>query len=123
MDVDTMIGALRAGGPHPGLAGKLALFGQFVGAWDVDITNFGPDGKTIELQGEWHFAWALEGRAVMDVWIAPRRSLRDGSEPGGYGVTVRCFDPAIDAWRATWIGPTQTQCYGIPFIARPVADE
>src|SRR5437868_12815377 len=107
MNSSTVIEALRADGPHPDLAEELALFGQFVGAWDVDITNMQPDGTTTELKGEWHFGWALEGRAIIDVWIAPRRSLRDGSEKGGYGITVRCFDPPTNAWFATWIGPSQ----------------
>ncbi len=71
MDTETMIEALRASGPHPALADRLMLFGQFVGAWDVDVTNYGPDGTPAQAPGEWHVAWALEGRAVMDVWIAP----------------------------------------------------
>lgn len=121
VDTDTMIDALRASGPHPDLADRLVLFGQFVGAWDVDIVNYGHDGVRTEIQGEWHFGWALEGRAIMDVWIAPRRSLRGASPGGEYGVGVRIFDPSIDAWRSTWIGPAR----GVvkPFIARETGGE
>lgn len=121
METDTMIDALRASGPHPDLADRLMIFGQFVGAWEVDITNYGPDGTATRVPGEWHFGWALEGRAVMDVWIAPRRSLRGATESGEYGVTVRIFEPAIDAWRSTWIGPARGAVK--PFIARQVGDE
>ncbi len=116
-----MIDALRASGPHPDLADRLMLFGQFVGAWEVDITNYGSDGTTTRVPGEWHFGWALEGRAVMDVWIAPRRSLRAATGSGEYGATVRIFDPTIDAWRSTWIGPARGAVK--PFIARKVGDE
>ncbi len=123
MAVSSMIEALLATGPHPELADKLALFGQFVGAWDMYITNIGPDGSTAEVAGEWHFGWALEGRAVIDVWIAPRRELRDGSENGGYGVTVRCFEPASNAWRSTWIGPGLLQSQVVPFIGRAIDGE
>ena len=121
MDADAMIEALRASGPHPDLADRLMLFGQFVGAWDVDIANYRQDGVKTEIQGEWHFGWALEGRAVMDVWIAPRRSMRGTSLGGEYGVSVRIFDPSIDAWRSTWIGPAR----GVvkPFIAREAGGE
>jgi len=121
METDTMIDALRASGPHADLADRLMLFGQFVGAWEVDITNYGPDGTVARVPGEWHFGWALEGRAVMDVWIAPRRSLRGWTESGEYGATVRIFDPAIDAWRSTWIGPAKGAVK--PFIARQMGDE
>jgi hypothetical protein len=121
MNTDTMIEALRASGPDPDLAERLVLFGQFVGAWDVDIANYGQNGVKTEIQGEWHFGWALEGRAVMDVWIAPRRSSRGASTGGEYGVSVRIFDPCLDAWRSTWIGPAR----GVvkPFIARAMGSE
>lgn len=118
---DSMLAALQANGPHPEHAEELMLFGQFVGAWNVDISNISPDGTKRVIKGEWHFGWALEGRAVMDVWIAPRRSLRDIETPYEYGATVRFFDPGIQAWRSTWIGPANHIVR--PFIARQVEDE
>ncbi len=57
------------------------LFGWFVGAWDFDVTNIAVDGTKHEFKGEWHFGWALEGRAIMDPWITPRRSLRGQVDP------------------------------------------
>ena len=118
---DSMLDALRATGPHPDLALHVQLFGQFVGAWDVTITNIGADGTRQVVEGEWHFGWALEGRAIMDVWIAPRRSLRHATSGGEYGATLRFYDPAIEAWRSTWIGPARGAVK--PFIARQVGDE
>ena len=55
MDTDSMLDALQARGPHPDLAEHLMLFGQFVGAWDVDVTNIAADGTKNEFKGEWHF--------------------------------------------------------------------
>lgn len=121
MDPDSMIGVLGADGPRPELADKLMLFGQFVGAWDVDVVNHRPDGTRTEVAAEWHFGWALGGRAVVDVWIAPRRSLRRGAEPGEWGASVRFYDPAIAAWRSTWIGPGRGLV--LPFVARQAGDE
>ena len=121
MNTHSMINVLQANGPHPDLAEQLMLFGQFVGAWDVDITFIAPDGAKKEMKGEWHFGWALEGRAIVDVWIVPRRSLRSPSEHYEYGTTLRFFDPTIQAWRATWIGPEHHLV--LPFIARQVGDE
>src|SRR5262249_38703454 len=97
------------------------LFGQFVGSWDLDITNMPPGGPKTEVKGEVHFAWSLEGRAVVDVWIAPRRSLREGDPPGFYGTTVRFYDPAIDAWRSTWVGPGDGVV--MAFIGRQIGNE
>src|SRR4051812_8763384 len=43
---------------------------------------------------EAHFAWVLEGRAVQDVWIMPRRGQRSGPRPlDTYGTTLRLWDP------------------------------
>src|SRR5262245_66503407 len=57
-------------GPDEELAGELELFGQFVGSWDVSVTNYDRDGSATTIPAEWHFAWALGGRAIQDVWMA-----------------------------------------------------
>jgi hypothetical protein len=101
MDTDSMLDALQARGPYPDEVSHLMLFEQFVGAWDVDVTNIAPDGTKQELKGEWYFGWALEGRAIMDVWITPRHSLRGQADPYEYIATLRFFDPTIQAWRST----------------------
>jgi hypothetical protein len=118
-----MIDALQSSGPHPALADKLRLFGQFVGSWDVEVVNYLPGGDRRVMSGEWHFDWVLEGRAIQDVWIAPRRGLRGEpvDELGDYGATLRFFDPVLGAWRSTWIGPCKG--YVKPFIARQVGEE
>jgi len=117
-----MIEALQALHPRAQLAEKLQLFGQFVGSWDVEVTNYKPDGSQESVAGEWHFGWVLNGRAIQDVWIAPKRSLRTGNEEvGEYGATLRFYDPRIDAWRSTWIGPARG--WVLPFIARQINDE
>ncbi len=71
--------------------------------------------------GEWHFAWVLEGRAVQDIWIVPPREKRGAGNLYEYGTTIRFYDPTIDAWRSTWHGP-MVKCV-IPFIGRQVGDE
>lgn len=116
------IAALVADGPHPDVARDMGLFGQFVGSWSLEVTwhDGAHAGRTAS--GEWHFAHVLDGRAIIDVWIVPTRAQRaEGAEPYEWGATLRFFDPALSAWRSTWIGPTQGAV--IPFIARAVADE
>ena len=90
------------------------LFGQFVGAWDVDVTNIAADGTKQEFKGEWHFGWVLEGRAIQDVWVVPPRGPQRTSDAAAnvhvFGTTLRVYDPRIDAWQIQWTDPV-TQSY------------
>lgn len=114
--------ALLADGPRPEFAADLALFGQFVGSWDLEVVNYPVDAAPQEETGEWHFAWALDGRAIVDVWISPARDHRTHRrDAGDYGLTVRFFDPDLAAWRSTWLGPVRRIVR--PFIARAVGEE
>jgi hypothetical protein len=104
-----MLDALQATGPSEALAAKLGLYGQFVGSWRVDIDYFPPEGPERHAEGEWHFDWVLDGRAIQDVWIFPARHLRGGgTEPWHfYGSTIRVYDPALDAWHIRFFEPTR----------------
>ena len=116
--------ALRAAGPVPHLTRELMQFGRFVGSWDLDVIYFAADGSIRRhVAGEWHFGWALEGRAVADVWMVPPHAERRTTEPapGEYGMTLRFYDPRLGAWRSTWHGPVNGVVW--PFIAREVGDE
>jgi hypothetical protein len=112
-----LIAALHAGGPAPERAEALNLYGQFVGDWDTEIVTHTPDGVRHQGQGEIHFGWVLEGRAVQDVWMIPRRKDRRADAPAmplagnWYGTTLRIFDPALDAWRIYWIDPATNNYY------------
>jgi hypothetical protein len=90
---------IAASGPYPEHADQLVLYGQFVGSWDIDATWFEENGEQRKARGEWHFAWILGGRGVQDVLFAA------GSPPDHYGVTLRCYDSASDAWHITWMQP------------------
>ena len=106
-----LITALHAGDPAPEPGEALDLYGQFIGDWDADIVTYTPDGKRHQGQGEIHFGWVLEGRAIQDVWMIPRRKDRRADTPAmpvagnWYGTTIRVYDPALDAWRIYWIDP------------------
>ncbi len=103
-----LAGALIANGPAPDRATQMQLYGWLVGSWDLDVIEYRDDGSTRRRPGEWHFGWALEGRAVQDVWIVPPRSLREGDAVAAsnrYGTTLRTYDPGSDAWRIQWTDP------------------
>lgn len=114
--------ALAADGPHPDCAQDMQLFGQFAGSWTVDVRWHAGTHAGRSAKGEWHFAYALEGRAVLDVWIVPTRAERAaGAEPYEWGATLRFYDAALRAWRSTWIGPAHGAVLG--FVARAVDEE
>ena len=97
---------------------KLMLFGQFVGDWEFEGSNYDGTGVRSTDKGEIHFGWVLQGRAVQDLWI--EREISD-NRPKVYGSTMRFYDPSIDAWRITWMEPG----YGVvtSLIARTVGEE
>jgi hypothetical protein len=112
-----LIAVLHADGPAPDRADALQLYGQFVGNWDADIVTYAPDGMHHQGQGEIHFGWVLEGRAIQDVWMIPRRKERRPEAPvmpvagNWYGTTIRVYDPVLDAWRIYWIDPATNAYY------------
>ena len=117
--------ALGADGPSADRAGKMDLYGRFVGSWDLDVTQIAEDGRARRRKGEWHFGWALEGRAVQDVWIVPPRGeLRHDdavANLNSYGSTLRVYDPRIDAWQIQWTDPV-AQNY-LTMIGRAQGDD
>ncbi len=74
----------------------MELYGWLIGDWVFDATVHMDEGTTHTGRGEIHFAWALDGRAMIDVWILPGVF---------YGTTLRVYDPGIDAWHILWSDP------------------
>ncbi len=106
-----MITVLHADGPAPDRAEALALYGRFIGDWDADIVTYTPDGGRHHGQGEIHFGWILEGRAIQDVWMIPKKKDRVPHLPempvagNWYGTTIRVYDPTLEAWHIYWVDP------------------
>jgi hypothetical protein len=99
---------LSAAGRSPEIPESADLYGWLVGSWDLDVIHYGVDVSAQQIKGEAHFSWVLEGRAVQDVWIMPRRANRTESQAKAgnmYGTTLRVWNAALQAWRVTWINP------------------
>lgn len=117
--VDWMIPGLPAHGPASDLRNKLRLFGQFVGSWDIIERRVPPlNARESTWTGEVHFNWVLGGRAIQDVWGA-LDPVTQKLIPAG--TTIRFYDPVLDAWRSTWISPSQKVVRR--FIGRQVGGE
>jgi hypothetical protein len=112
--INPFLAALDARGPAADRTGKMDLYGWLIGSWDLDVTGFLADGTQRRRPGEWHFGWALEGRAIQDVWIVPARGPKRAGDAAAnvnsYGTTLRTYDPRIDAWHIQWTDPV-TQTY------------
>lgn len=124
---------LLSSAPHPSLAKPLTTaFGKLIGSWDLTMKRYPSSGSQEEplvLEGEWHFGWVLNGLAIQDVWIVPKRSIPhpntaansmfwtagSGEDFLEYGTTIRFFVPGSgereDGYRALWAGPKQGKSY------------
>jgi hypothetical protein len=85
------------------------VYGWLCGSWDLDVVHYRGINVTADgLKGEVHAARVLEGRAVQDVWIMPRRDDRH-SDPDRtmnmYGTTLRSWDASCRAWCIAWTNP------------------
>lgn len=100
---------LAATGRAPAIQESQDAYGWLIGSWELDVLQYwGTDVSAQGIKGEVHFGWVLEGFAVQDVWIMPRRPDRTGQldkRLNMYGTTLRVWDPVIEAWRITWRNP------------------
>lgn len=105
----TFADALTAAGPAPDRGDAMNLYGWLIGAWDLEVTRFFPDGTKRRRPGEWLFGWTLEGRSIQDVWIVPPRgAARSGDAAADalvYGTTLRTYDPRSNDWLIQWTDP------------------
>jgi hypothetical protein len=119
-EVPWTITGLGAQGPLPELKEKLALFGQFVGDWDIVESRYiRPDGtwSTAE-SGELHWGWILSGRATQDVWMSIDEKTHNAIPEE---ITVRFYDSKIDAWQVVRVSPREEVAQ--IFIGQQVGDE
>ena len=104
--VDTILPGLVSPGPHPDIPIDQRIFAPLIGGWDLEVRWYEDGRITRREDGEWYFAWVLEGRGIQDVWIVPPRPARAGRlDLYEYGTSLRFYDAAHGAWRSTWLGP------------------
>jgi hypothetical protein len=104
MFVDALVSSQRAAE----LADVDNLFEFLIGSWDLEATLYNSAGQTQRRSGELHAVWVLEGRAIQDLFIFPRRADRASRGPtrgDRYATTIRTFDRMREAWRVDFINP------------------
>ena len=84
-------------------AADLQLFGRFTGTWQTHVSYLRPDGSPArQVTGEWEFSYALDGRAVVDLWRVPAHAIACGDAEREDGLCVRIWDPRLQLWRFTF---------------------
>ncbi|ODT29613.1 MAG: hypothetical protein ABS35_08180 [Kaistia sp. SCN 65-12] len=101
MAASPFLDALRSDVPPADRAEEMALYGWLIGSWEMDTVHHLDGGLVERSSGEIHFGWVLEGRAIQDIWIRPKRP----APPTMYGTTLRIFDPGIGGWHIIWSDP------------------
>jgi hypothetical protein len=84
------------------------IFGFLIGSWEINAVLHNADGHHQSRKGEVHATWVLEGRAIQDLFIFPRRADRPIGVPAPgdrYATTIRTFDRTLGAWRVNFINP------------------
>jgi hypothetical protein len=88
------------------------IFGFLIGSWDLEAVLHDPSGQTQRNSGELHAAWVLEGRAIQDLFIFPRRSDRTSGAPAQgdrYATTIRTYDRTLRVWTVVFINPASPE--------------
>src|SRR6266404_344298 len=84
---------LAASGRSAEIPESADAYGWLVGSWELDVLHYwAMDVSARGIKCEVHAGWVLEGRAVQDVWIMPRRSDRTAhldKKMNMYGTTLR----------------------------------
>lgn len=96
----------------PEIPDSADVYGWLCGSWDLEVLHYRAiDVSGTGLKGEVHAGRVLEGRAVQDVWIMPKRDQRgrNAFDPtmNMYGTTLRSWDASIQAWRIAWTNPVR----------------
>ena len=94
------------------LADADSIFDWLIGSWEMDAVLHDADGREHRTKGEVHASWVLEGRAIQDLFIFPRRADRTSGLPARgdrYSTTIRTFDRKLNAWRVNFINPADDE--------------
>jgi hypothetical protein len=106
--LDALVSSRRA----PELADVDDVFGFLIGSWDLEAVLRDANGQTQRSRGEIHASWVLEGRAIQDLFIFPRRADRASGVPDRgdrYATTIRTYDRTLHAWRINFINPAAAE--------------
>ncbi len=106
------VSALVSSQRSPELENVDNVFGFLIGSWDIEAVLHDLEGRTRRTRGELHASWVLEGRAIQDLFIFPRRVDRTPAvrvSGDRYATTIRTYDGKLSAWRVVFINPAAVE--------------
>ncbi len=83
---------------------EVAKWGKLVGNWDIIVEMIGEDGNVAQsFDAEWNWFYIMNGLAIQDVFILPKRA--ENIEPSNYfiGTGIRIYDENSKTWQTSWI--------------------
>jgi len=117
--------ALPSSDRAPELSHEDDLFGYLIGSWELEAVLYSANGEIRTSKGELHASRVLEGRAIQDLFIFPRRADRRSGTPthgDRYATTIRTLDRTLNAWRVYFINPAADET-SAQLIARRVGND
>ncbi len=90
---------------HPEAPPETAQFSFLIGEWACTIRSLSFDGSSYtESSATWIGRYALDGWAIADEWISPRKG-------GGsyHGTNIRTFNPKTGKWDNRWVSAPNLQ--------------
>ena len=115
MTSEAFTAALTSPRRSPHLPKDDDLFDFIIGDWDLAARVHDNDGNVKTSRGELLSSWVLDGRAIQDLFIFPRRIDRKSAPPSRgdrYGTTIRLYDHGDRTWRVYWLNPADEETSG-----------
>ncbi|WP_426670099.1 hypothetical protein ACPPVU_02410 [Mucilaginibacter sp. McL0603] len=112
LNVTPFVSLLVSEKPSPDLGIHAGVYAPLIGSWKVTTIDHDVNGDKHTSTGEWHFTWALDGRAIQDVLVNPGSSQRyEGMSRvlNRYGTTIRFFNEKTGKWKLFWFNPVNSR--------------
>ncbi len=84
-------------------ASDSALFGRFIGVWDVSYDTYNKDGSVRRNQGQVTYGWILDGQGLQEIWTSDAHN----KEPKPFGLSIIFYDSKRQHWTEVWMYPAQ----------------
>ncbi|MGX1927986.1 hypothetical protein [Flagellimonas sp. 2504JD4-2] len=85
-------------------------WGQLVGDWDIVVEMVNASGEVQQsFDGEWNWFYVMNGMAIQDVFILPKRKDQKEQDNLFYGVGLRIYNEKLDKWQTAYVDTSNRQ--------------
>lgn len=97
---------------NPNAPKETMQYGQFVGKWNVEVSNLTREGNWIEDKATWEFKFVMGGYAVQDFWERLGKPKEKDNEDY-FGSNIRIYNPESKKWNTVWLESGNKSIQGI----------